>query len=330
MCWGSMLKKEYVQNQKKQIAESAEITQAEQGLRLDQAVSLLFSQYSRAQLQKWIKSGELRVNGCQLKPKDKVKVGDTVLLSAELVDVTHWVAEKQALDIIYEDEHLLVVNKSANCVVHPAHGHASGTLVNALLEYCPLLATLPRAGLIHRLDKDTTGLLVVAKTLQGHHRLVQQMQAREIRRIYWAVIQGVPLVGGVIRLPIGRHPRIRTKMAVVDAGRPSATHYKVVERFALHSLLKLKLETGRTHQIRVHLSHQSMPIVGDILYGAKLRLPKGIDDKGREVLSQFKRQALHAAELSFEHPIEVDQRVHCQAPLPADMKALIETLRLYS
>lgn len=325
-----MSKNECVQNQKKQIVESAEITKQEQGLRLDQAVSLLFSQYSRAQLQKWIKTGELKLNGSQEKPKYKVKVGDTVMLSAELVDVTHWVAEKQALDIVYEDEHLLVVNKSANCVVHPAHGHSSGTLVNALLEYCPSLATLPRAGLIHRLDKDTTGLLVVAKTLQSHHRLVQQMQAREIRRIYWAVIQGVPLVGGVIRLPIGRHPRMRTKMAVINAGRPSVTHYKVSERFALHSLLKLKLETGRTHQIRVHLSHQSMPIFGDALYGARLRLPKGVDDKSREILSQFKRQALHATELSFEHPIDANRRVHCQAPLPPDMAALIDTLRLCS
>jgi 23S rRNA pseudouridine1911/1915/1917 synthase len=325
-----MSKNECVENQKKnQVVESAEITHQEQGLRLDQAVSLLFSQYSRAQLQKWIKTGELTVNGQQLKPKHKVKVGDTVMLSAELVNVTHWMAEKQALDldIVYEDEHLLVVNKSANCVVHPAHGHASGTLVNALLEHCPSLSTLPRAGLIHRLDKDTTGLLVVAKTLQAHHRLVQQMQAREIRRIYWAVIQAVPLVGGAIRLPIGRHPRIRTKMAVINSGRPSVTHYKVVERFALHTLLKLKLETGRTHQIRVHLSHQSMPILGDALYGTKLRLPKGIDDRGREILSQFKRQALHATELSFDHPIEANRRVHCQVPLPSDMSEIIEILR---
>ncbi len=303
------------------------ISQAHQGMRLDQAVSAVFPEYSRAQLQKWIKSGELKLNHKPAKPKDKVKVGDDVMLEATLVDVTHWLPEKMPLNIIYEDQYILVINKPANCVVHPAQGHLTGTLVNALLEHDAALSLLPRAGLIHRLDKDTTGLLVVAKTLEAHTRLIQQMQSREIKRVYSALVNGTPLSGATIDLPMGRHPHQRTKMAVVEEGKPSVTHYKVLEKFERHTLLKVMLETGRTHQIRVHLSHKKMPVFGDVLYGARLTLPHGCDENLRETLTNFKRQALHAAELVFEHPIIDTKTVSCNAPLPSDMAAVLQGLR---
>lgn len=310
------------------IALSAVVPESLDGARFDQIAASLFSDFSRGRLQQWIKEGCLRVNDRQLRSKDKLTAGDELRLETELLssDDTNWQAEPVQLDIVFEDEHLLVLNKPAGTVVHPAAGNRSGTLMNGLLHYCPALQNLPRAGIVHRLDKDTTGLMVVAKTLQAHHRLVRQLQKRVVSRQYEAVVLGVLTAGGIVDEPLGRHPVMRKKRAVIRSGKESVTHYRVLERFRSHTHVQCQLETGRTHQIRVHMSHIRHPLVGDPLYGGRLHIPAGTGPELADMLRQFKRQALHAARLGFVHPIS-EQEVSWEAPLPEDMQALIAALK---
>lgn len=294
--------------------------------RLDQAAAALMPEHSRSRLQGWIKDGTLTVNGEARKPRDKVMLDDVIELDAEPEVQVSWEAEDIELDIVYEDEHLLVINKPAGLVVHPAAGHAAGTLVNAVLSYAPEVENLPRAGIVHRLDKDTSGIMVVARSLIAHTSLVDQLQTRTMGREYDAVVVGTLTGGATVDAPIGRHPRERKKMAVVSSGKPAVTHYRLVERFAAHTHIRCKLESGRTHQIRVHMAHVKHPLVGDQLYGGRMRLPKGSTEELREVLSGFNRQALHARQLTLEHP-ETGEILTWEVPLPEDMVHLIEALR---
>jgi 23S rRNA pseudouridine1911/1915/1917 synthase len=299
------------------------------GKRLDQAAADLISEHSRSRLQSWIKSGALTVNGKKCKPRDKVMLDDQLKLDAEPEAQVTWEAEPISLDVVYEDEHLLVINKPAGLVVHPAAGHAAGTLVNALLNYAPEVENLPRAGIVHRLDKDTSGIMVVARSLVAHTSLVEQLQTRTMGREYEAVVVGTLTGGATVDAPIGRHPTDRKRMAVVPNGKPAVTHYRLVERFAAHTHVRCKLESGRTHQIRVHMAHVRHPLVGDPVYGGRLRLPKGTSDELRDVLAAFHRQALHAQQLTLEHP-ETGQILSWEAPLPDDMVKLIEALRKHA
>lgn len=296
------------------------------GKRLDQALAQLFADYSRARLQQWIREGRVWVNEAPRRARDKVLAGDTVELEPVAEACLRWEAQVIPLDIVYEDEAILVINKAAGQVVHPAAGNPRDTLVNALLHHAPELEAVPRAGVIHRLDKDTSGLLVVARTLSAQHHLVAQLQARAFEREYRAVACGVLTAGGTIEAPIGRHPVHRTRMAVVRNGKPAVTHYRVLERYRGHSLLAVRLETGRTHQIRVHLAHRHHPLVGDPVYGGRLRLPPGASDALRAVLQAFRRQALHAFRLGLQHPLS-GEPLSWTAPLPADMAGLIAALR---
>lgn len=294
--------------------------------RLDQAAAELMPEHSRSRLQGWIKSGALTVNGKTCKPRDRVMLDDRIELDAEPEARVSWEAESITLDIVYEDEHLLVINKPAGLVVHPAAGHAAGTLVNALLHYAPEVENLPRAGIVHRLDKDTSGIMVVARSLIAHTSLVDQLQTRTMGREYEAVVVGTLTGGATVDAPIGRHPRERKKMAVVGTGKPAVTHYRLIERFAAHTHVRCKLESGRTHQIRVHMAHVRHPLVGDQLYGGRIRLPKGTTDELREVLSAFHRQALHARKLTLEHPA-TGAEMSWEVPLPEDMERLLAALR---
>lgn len=294
--------------------------------RLDQAAAALMPEHSRSRLQGWIKDGALTVNGEARKPRDKVMLDDVIELDAEPEVQVSWEAEDIELDIVYEDEHLLVINKPAGLVVHPAAGHAAGTLVNAVLSYAPEAENLPRAGIVHRLDKDTSGVMVVARSLIAHTSLVDQLQTRTMGREYDAVVVGTLTGGATVDAPIGRHPRERKKMAVVSNGKPAITHYRLVERFAAHTLIRCKLESGRTHQIRVHMAHVKHPLVGDQLYGGRMRLPKGSTEELRTVLSGFNRQALHARQLTLEHP-ETGEILTWEVPMPEDMVELVEALR---
>ena len=295
------------------------------GRRLDQVASELFADFSRSRLQQWIKDGQLRVNGEQQVPKQKLLGGEVLTIVAELKPEGDWQAENIPLDIVYEDEHILVINKSANFVVHPAAGNRDGTVLNALLYHCPQLESVPRAGIVHRLDKDTTGLMVVAKTLQAHTDLVAQLQARTVQREYEAVVSGVMTGGGLVDQPIGRHPKQRTKMAVISDGKEARTHYRVLDRFDGHTYIRLKLETGRTHQIRVHMAHIRYPIVGDEVYAGRFRIHKGTSQALRDSLSQFGRQALHARELGLIHPA-TGEAIGWESDLPEDMQALVAVL----
>jgi 23S rRNA pseudouridine1911/1915/1917 synthase len=297
------------------------------GTRLDRALAELFPQYSRARLQRWLRDGLISVDGRRPRPRDKVQGGERVtLVAAQPTPQTEWRAETFALDIVYEDADIIVINKPPGLVVHPGAGNLTGTLVNGLLGYAPELAALPRAGVVHRLDKDTSGLLVVARSLRAHHSLVKQLASRRMGREYEALVTGVMTAGGEIAAPIGRHPVHRTRMATVDEGREAITHYRVVERFRAHTWIRIRLETGRTHQIRVHMAHIHHPVVGDPTYGGRLRIPQGCTDALREALRGFKRQALHAARLSLIHPATQEHREWI-APMPPDMAALIAVMR---
>lgn len=297
------------------------------GERLDQVAARLFPDYSRSRLQAWIKKGELLVGGQSQRPRDKVSSGAQLEVNAELVQEVSWQAEAIDLDIIYEDASILVLNKPAGLVVHPAAGHADGTLVNALLGYAPDLAQLPRAGIVHRLDMDTSGVMVVARTLAAHHNLVAQLQARTVKREYCAVCIGVMTGGATIDAPMGRHPKHRKKMAVLSFGGKSAiTHYRVAQRFGHHTRITVNLETGRTHQIRVHMAHRKYPLIGDPLYGGRPRIPKGASDELISALRKFPRQALHAQALGLIHP-DSGEQVRFECPLPADMVELLELLQ---
>jgi|TARA_B110000977_G_scaffold8702_1_gene11546 23S rRNA pseudouridine1911/1915/1917 synthase len=304
---------------------TAEVPHDACGRRLDQVASELFSDFSRSRLQQWIKEGQLRVNDQQQVPKQKLLGGEVLTINAELKAEGDWVAEDIPLNIVYEDDHILVINKTANFVVHPAAGNRDGTVLNALLFHCPQLASVPRAGIVHRLDKDTTGLMVVAKTLQAHTDLVSQLQARTVRREYEAVVSGVMIGGGLVNQKIGRHPKQRTKMAVISDGKEARTHYRVLERFEGHTFVRLKLETGRTHQIRVHMAHIRYPIVGDDVYAGRFRIHKGASQTLRDSLSQFGRQALHARELELIHPA-TGESIGWESELPEDMQALLTVL----
>lgn len=297
------------------------------GRRLDQVLAELFADYSRSKLQTWIKAGRVRVDGKLLKSKERLEGGEFIELNAEAETVIECAAEAIPLQIVYEDDTLLIINKPAGLVVHPAAGNRHGTLQNALLYHQKSLETLPRAGIVHRIDKDTSGLLMVAKTLQAHNSLVEQLQAREIQREYLAITIGRMTSGGTVDEPIGRHPVDRKRYAVRETGKPAVTHYRVIQRFASHTQIQVKLETGRTHQIRVHMAYIRYPLLGDPVYGGRFRLPPGCSISLENVLRAFKRQALHAVSLSLTHPVNGE---YCQwhAPVPEDMQHLLEVLGL--
>ncbi len=296
------------------------------GVRLDQALAQAWPEFSRSRISQWIKQGRVRVDGEVRRPKDKLLGGEQVVLEVELEAQLEFQAEPLPLDILFEDEDLLVLNKPPGLVVHPAAGNWQGTLLNGLLHHEPNLDKLPRAGIVHRLDKDTSGLLVVAKSLRAHTSLVAQLQARSVKRQYLAVVYGLPVAGGSVDAPIGRHPTQRTRMAVSLNGKEAITHYRVQERFLAHSLLQVNLETGRTHQIRVHLAHIKMPILGDPVYAGRLRLPAGASQRLIEGLRGFKRQALHAEHLRLLHPA-TEEPMEWRADIAPDMARLIELLR---
>ena len=295
--------------------------------RFDQAAAQLFPDYSRSRIQQWIKDGQLTANGQQLKPKDKLVGGETLELNATLEASEQWVAEPVELDVVYEDDDIIVLNKPAGLVVHPGAGNGSGTVLNGLLYRYPELAAVPRAGIVHRIDKDTTGLMVVARTLQAQTALSAQLQDRSMGREYWAMCMGVMTGGGTVDEPIDRHTKHRTKMAVAPEGmgREAITHYRVEQRYRNHTLVRCKLETGRTHQIRVHLSHIGYPLVGDPLYAGRSRLPKGVSMEVMNSLKGFKRQALHAGYLELIHP-KTQELVSWEAELPEDFVELLNTM----
>ncbi len=295
------------------------------GQRLDQALAELLSEYSRTRIKEWIESGQILVNGGRLKPKDKILGGEKIEVCAELPDVIEVAPEAIELDIVHRDQHVLIINKPAGLVVHPGAGNSAGTLQNALLHFDATLAHLPRGGIVHRLDKDTSGLLVIARTLEAHTELVRALEVHDVEREYEAICVGVMTAGGTVDAPIGRHPVDRLKQAIREDGRESVTHYRVIQRYRGHTHVRLNLETGRTHQIRVHMAHIKYPLVGDRVYGGRLLLPKGATPELIEALRGFGRQALHAARLAFEHPV-TGKPVEAVAPTPADMKALLKAL----
>jgi 23S rRNA pseudouridine1911/1915/1917 synthase len=299
------------------------------GLRLDQALQRLMPEHSRSRLQNWIKEGLVTIENQATTAKLKVWGGEVVQIVPQTApEESAFQAEDIALDIVYEDDHILVINKPAGLVVHPAAGNWEGTLLNALLHHAPHLKELPRAGIVHRLDKDTSGLLVVAKTLAAQTSLVRQLQARTVKREYRAIVWGQVWRNGKVDQPIGRHSHARTKMAVNRSGKPAVTHYEVLERFAVHTYLRCMLETGRTHQIRVHMQYLKAPIAGDQVYGMRGIVPlRAMTQTLRDALQGFNRQALHAIKLGLIHP-ETGQAVEWQIELPPDMKALLEAMRV--
>lgn len=305
---------------------SAEVPSDLGGQRLDQVAAQLFAEFSRSRLAGWIKEGRLTVDGAVLRPRDVVHGGALLALEAEQEAQGEWVAQALDLDIVYEDEQILVINKPAGLVVHPAAGHADGTLLNALLHHVPDIVNVPRAGIVHRLDKDTTGLMVVAKTLQAQTNLVSQLQARSVSRIYECVVVGVVTAGGKINAPIGRHGTQRQRMGVMDSGKPAVSHYRVLERYRSHTHVRVKLETGRTHQIRVHMAHVNFPLVGDPVYGGRFRIPPAASPSLVEALKTFPRQALHARFLELDHPTS-GERMGWEAALPDDFVWLLSLLR---
>ena len=302
---------------------SASVPDALSGERLDRIAAELFPDYSRSVLQAWIKSGELTVDGKAGKSKDKHYVGARLALVAQLENHEQSLAEDIPLNVVYEDGELLVINKPANWVVHPAAGNPRGTVMNAILHHHSGAATLPRAGIVHRLDKDTTGLMVVAKTLPAHHSLVKQLQKRDIKREYEALVYGEMTGGGTVDEPIGRHPHHRTKMAVEPLhGKEAVTHYRVKKHFPGITHIDVSLETGRTHQIRVHMSHIKYPIVGDTTYAGRSRIPAGASQTLADALKMFPRQALHARRLGLYHPVS-GEYMEWEAELPDDMQELL-------
>lgn len=296
------------------------------GARFDQVAAELFSDYSRERLKAWINAGELTVDGAKLKPKAKLHGHEMLVLKATIEEDTRFEPQDIALDIVYEDDAVMVINKAAGMVVHPAAGNPDGTLLNALLHHHSALAEVPRAGIVHRLDKDTTGLMMVAKTLPAQTALVEQLQARSVSRQYDAVVIGKPVAGSTIDAPIGRHPKDRKRQAVTTAGKPAVTHYRVVERFRAHTHVRCTLETGRTHQIRVHMAHARYPLIGDPLYSGRAKLPPGAAEPLKEILREFPRQALHARKLSFVHPVS-GETLTFQIDLPDDLLMLLDYLR---
>ncbi len=295
------------------------------GMRVDQAASRLFADYSRTTLKGWILDGKLLVNHRRVKPREILRGGEAVELWASVEACVASQPQPIALTIVHADEDLIVIDKPPGLVVHPGAGNHAGTLLNALLHFDPGLALLPRAGIVHRLDKDTSGLLVIARSPRAHTYLVKELKARRITREYDAVVRGVLIAGGAVSAPLGRHPVQRTRMAVAAGGREAVTHYRVVRPFRAHTHLRLRLETGRTHQIRVHMAHLRMPIVGDPVYGGRLLLPPGATPALTRALQGFKRQALHASRLRLLHP-STGREMSWESPLPPDMTLLLEAL----
>ena len=296
------------------------------GRRFDAVLAELFPDFSRSRLSAWIKSGHALLDGEVVRPRDPVRGGERVTVSVLLETQTRAGPEDIPLSVLFEDDHVLVIDKPAGLVVHPGAGNHTGTLVNALLFRDPSLAVLPRAGIVHRLDKDTSGVMVVARSVAAHTSLVAQLSARDVHRQYLAVVVGALVSGGTARGAIERHPRDRLKMAVREDGRDAVTHYRLRERFRAHTALECRLETGRTHQIRVHMAHNKHAILGDPLYGGPVKLPKGASEDMIALLRGFRRQALHAETLEFAHPVSAEP-VRCTAPVPEDMQALLKGLR---
>ncbi|WP_346950147.1 23S rRNA pseudouridine(1911/1915/1917) synthase RluD [Dyella sp.] len=310
------------------IRHEATVPLSAAGWRFDRALAEMFPDYSRSRLAAWIKAGAVTLDGAAAPPRHLLRGGEQVRLEAELAAEVELEPEDIALEVVHQDEHLLVLNKPAGLVVHPGAGNAAGTLLNALLHHDPKLAELPRGGIVHRLDKDTSGLMVVARSLAAHTALVDMLSRHEVERQYEAVVMGLLVAGGTVDAPIGRHMGDRLRQAVRDEedGKRAVTHYRLRERFRAHALLQCSLETGRTHQIRVHMAHIGHPLVGDPLYGGGLRLPKGASPGLVAALRGFRRQALHAERLAFEHPVS-GEPLSFTAARPADLDALINTLR---
>jgi 23S rRNA pseudouridine1911/1915/1917 synthase len=308
------------------IVKTATVDDSLVGLRFDQVAAALFSEFSREKIKEWMLAGDLTFDGRIVKPKSRALGGEKLLLDVTLAAQTRSLPEEMELNIVFEDDQIIVINKPVGLVVHPGVGNWSGTLVNGLLHHDSRLAELPRAGLVHRIDKDTSGLLVIAKTLVAQHSLSQQLAEKSVFRVYDAVTVGHVIAGGTIDEPIRRHSVDRLRMAVQHGGRDSVTHYRVTERFGSHTLLRVQLETGRTHQIRVHMAHIGFPLVGDSTYGGRARLPRGITPELIQTLQQFKRQALHARELGLVHPVTGEQ-MHFEAPWPEDFTHLVKMLR---
>ena len=305
---------------------SAEVPESLAGNRLDQIAAKLFPEYSRARLQSLIKEGKLLVNGKESRAKDRLIFGDQIAVTVEPQKPLDHQAEPIPLNTVYEDDALLIINKDAGRVVHPAAGNRSGTILNGLLHLIPDLKTIPRAGIVHRLDKDTTGIMVVAKTSGSYASLVNQLTQRTIKREYEAVVVGVLTGGGVVNAPIGRHPVHRKKQAVNEAGKEAITHYRIISRYRSHTHVQLNLETGRTHQIRVHMAHINHRLVGDPLYGGRLQMPVASSPGLTNILQNFKRQALHAKSLTFMHP-ETGRQVSWEVETTTDMRELLVALR---
>lgn len=310
-----------------QVQLTATVSESQLGQRLDQTLAELFPDYSRSRIKEWILDRRVTVNGVMVDtPKEKVLGGELVAIDAEIEEAQRWEPQNLPLDIVYEDEDIIVINKPRDFVVHPGAGNPDGTVLNALLHHFPAIMDVPRAGIVHRLDKDTTGLMVVAKTVPAQTHLVDSLQRREITREYEAVAIGNMTAGGTVEQPISRHSTKRTHMAVHPMGKPAVTHYRIMEHFRAHTRLRLRLETGRTHQIRVHMSHISHPLVGDPLYGGRPRPPKGASEAFITTLRGFDRQALHATMLRLYHPISgIEMEFH--AALPQDMVDLIAALK---
>ena len=305
------------------------VPESHAGLRVDVALQQLLPEFSRSKLQEWIKNEFVTVNQSAINSKHKVYAGDEIkVIVQQNPENNAFLPEAIPLDIVFEDDTLLVINKPAGMVVHPAVGNWSGTLLNALLHHIPDIGNIPRCGIVHRLDKETSGLLVVAKTLSAQTHLVQQLQARTVKREYRAIVWGQLWKNGVVNQPIGRHPSIRTRMAVYLSGKPAITHYEILERFGVHTYLRCNLETGRTHQIRVHMQYLKAPIVGDPVYGLKSIMPiKSMSDTLRQHILGFHRQALHAIRLGLIHPL-TSEAMEWSIDLPNDMKTLLEIIRL--
>ena len=296
-----------------------------QGQRLDSALSQMLPDYSRSKITSWIKSGKALINNQAFKPKDKVEGGEIISIAVEVETTNNWIAEDIPINVVYEDADVIVVNKPVGLVTHPGAGNTTGTLANALLHYDPSLATLDRAGIVHRLDKNTSGLMVVARSEVAQKRLVEQLQTHSVSREYSAIVYGHMISGGTVDAPIGRDSKDRLKQAVTESGKHAVTHYRVIERFAHHTHIKAVLETGRTHQIRVHMSSVGHPLIADPMYGGKLHFPKGAEEPLKEALKQFKRQALHAKKLTFTHPTQ-GEAMSFKAPIPKDMQDLLQIL----
>ena len=298
------------------------------GKRLDLALSKLFPEHSRSRIQSWIKAGEVEVNNSKYKQRNVVNSGDIIKINTTLKSIDKNQAEHISLDVIHEDKAIIILNKPAGLVVHPGAGNQKHTLVNALLHFDEKLDVLPRAGIIHRLDKDTTGIMIIARTIESYTYLVNELQKRNIKRNYKAIICGQLVAGGVIENKIGRHPVHRTKMAVTDKGKLATTHYRIIKKFQHYTYLDIQLGTGRTHQIRVHMNNEKHPIIGDPLYGKNTFIKKGINASLREFIKNFKRQALHAYNLEFTHPVS-KKIISLNAELPDDMNNLIKILEMY-